>query len=107
MPGRRRTIAAPTSSSSSPRCSGDAAIHLRMPNYARARRVTPMNNLCRSLLWCAALASAGANAQLFHDVDAPRGEAVERQLPGDRTFTQWVKDPAALSTQGGDRVELR
>ncbi len=64
-----------------------------------------MNNLCRLLLCCAALASAGAEAQLFRDV--PRGEAVERQLSGDRTFTQWVKDPAALGTQGGDRVELR
>ena len=64
-----------------------------------------MNNLCRLLLWCAALASAGAEAQLFRDV--PRGEAVERQLPGDRTFTQWVKDPAALGTQGGDRLEMR
>ena len=36
------------------------------------------------------LASAAANAQLLRE--PPRGQAVERQLPGDRTFTQWVLD---------------
>ena len=48
---------------------------------------------------------AAAQAQLFRDT--ARGEAVERHLPGDRTFTQWARDPAALATQGGDRVEMR
>ena len=36
-------------------------------------------------LFGAALFATGAQAQLFHD--APRGEAVERQLPGDQKFT--------------------
>src|SRR5262245_57313501 len=56
-------------------------------------------------LLAALLASAAANAQLLRE--PPRGQAVERQLPGDRTFTQWVLDPNAVNTTGGDRMEQR
>jgi flagellar motor protein MotB len=59
----------------------------------------------RAWLLCTALLASGAQAQLFHD--ASRGESVERQLPSDRTFTPWVRDPSVLNTQAGDRVELR
>jgi len=65
-----------------------------------------MSKRSRLLLWlCAVLPAAGAQAQLFRD--APRGEAVERQLPGDVTFTPWVHDPAQLGANGGDRIELQ
>src|SRR5262245_923863 len=56
-------------------------------------------------LLAALLASAAANAQLLRE--PPRGQAVERQLPGDRTFTQWALDPNAVNTTGGDRMEVR
>jgi flagellar motor protein MotB len=51
------------------------------------------------------LASAGANAQLLRE--PPRGEAVERHLPGERTLTQWVYDPNVVNTAAGDRIEVR
>ncbi len=53
----------------------------------------------------AVLCAAPAHAQLFRDT--PRGEAVERELPGDRTFTPWALDVDALHKQGGDRFEQR
>src|SRR5262245_61998120 len=56
-------------------------------------------------LLAALLASAAANAQLLREPS--RGQAVERQLPGDRTFTQWVLDPNVVNTSGGDRMEVR
>ena len=56
-------------------------------------------------LLAALLASATADAQLLRE--PPRGQAVERQLPGDRTFTQWVLDPNLVNTSGGDRMEVR
>ena len=46
----------------------------------------------------AVLASAAADAQLLREPS--RGEAVERHLPGDRTFTQWVHDPSLVNTHG-------
>jgi flagellar motor protein MotB len=52
-----------------------------------------------------ALASVAAQAQLLRE--PARGEAVERHLPGDRTFTQWVHDPSLVNTQGGDRFEAQ
>src|SRR5436190_21636439 len=58
-----------------------------------------------SMIVAAALASVAANAQLLRE--PPRGEATERQLPGDRTFTQWVLDPNVVNTAGGDRFETR
>jgi flagellar motor protein MotB len=57
------------------------------------------------VLLAATLASAGAEAQLLREPS--RGEAVERHLPGDRTFTQWVLDPNVVNTSGGDRFEAR
>ncbi len=45
----------------------------------------------------ALLASTAADAQLLREPS--RGEAVERHLPGDRTFTQWVHDPALVNTR--------
>jgi flagellar motor protein MotB len=56
-------------------------------------------------LLAAVLASPAADAQLLRDPS--RGEAVERHLPGDRTFTQWVHDPNAVNTMAGDRLEQR
>ena len=53
----------------------------------------------------AVLASAAADAQLLREPS--RGEAVERHLPGDRTFTQWVHDPSLVNTQAGDRFETQ
>jgi flagellar motor protein MotB len=53
----------------------------------------------------AALFCVGADAQLLRE--PPRGEAVERHLPGDRTFTEWVHDPSVLKSQAGDRIETR
>ncbi|HVS23197.1 MAG TPA: OmpA family protein, partial [Gammaproteobacteria bacterium] len=64
-----------------------------------------MSKRTRWLSLCAALVATSAHAQLFHD--SARGEAVERQLPGDLTFKQWARDPAALSKQAGDRFETR
>ena len=57
------------------------------------------------VLLAAALSSAGAQAQLLREPS--RGEAVERHLPGDRTFTQWVLDPSLVNTAAGDRIEVR
>ena len=51
----------------------------------------------------AVLASAAADAQLLREPS--RGEAVERHLPGDRTFTQWVHDPS--SREHGGRRSVR
>src|SRR4029077_4729320 len=93
-----------TSCPSRPRSSGAAAVRPRRPSGACAPRVTPMNKRSGWLLSTALLAG-GAQAQLFHD--ATRGEGVEHQLPADRTFTPWVRDPSVLGTQAGDRVELR
>jgi flagellar motor protein MotB len=53
----------------------------------------------------AVLATAASNAQLLREPS--RGEAVERHLPGDRTFTQWALDPNAVNTTAGDRFEAR
>jgi flagellar motor protein MotB len=60
----------------------------------------------KSLLWLgAALLCVQAGAQ--GTAEAPLGEAVERQLPGDRTFTPWARDPALLGQESGDRMEKR
>jgi hypothetical protein len=64
-----------------------------------------MTKRSQLLLSCAALISAGAEAQLIPEPS--RGEAVERHLPGDQTFMQWVHDPELLGTEGGDRIEVQ
>jgi flagellar motor protein MotB len=56
-------------------------------------------------LAAAALTSAAAQAQLLGE--APRGEATERHLPGEIKPTQWAHDPNLLSTENGDRFEVR
>src|SRR5690606_14928737 len=71
-------------------------------------KVTPMHTdllRCRLLVLLAALVCAGAEAQVANR--ATLGEAVERHLPVERTFTQWTQDHAALEAQAGDRVETR
>jgi flagellar motor protein MotB len=57
------------------------------------------------LLLCFALVATGAQAQLQRE--PPRGQAVERHLPGDQTFMQWTHDEDALGTQAGDRIAVR
>src|SRR5688572_28158315 len=57
------------------------------------------------VLLTAAFASAAAQAQLLGE--PPRGEGVERHLPGEIKPTPWVHDPSSLSTQAGDRLEVR
>jgi flagellar motor protein MotB len=64
-----------------------------------------MKTASHLLVSCAALISAGAHAQLLGE--APRGEAVERHLPGDQTPTPWVHDRELIGTQMGDRFEVR
>ena len=39
--------------------------------------------------------------------DVRQGEAVERHLPIDESFTQWSQDPALLDNTAGDRIEER
>src|SRR5215207_9084702 len=56
-------------------------------------------------LLAAALTSATADAQLLGE--PARGEAVERHLPGEIKPTPWVRDPNQLSSQAGDRIEVR
>jgi flagellar motor protein MotB len=58
-----------------------------------------------ALALVAALSAGAADAQLLRE--PARGQAVERHLPGDRTLTQWVHDPNAVSTLAGDRFESR
>jgi flagellar motor protein MotB len=67
--------------------------------------VTPMTKRNLLLLLCATLTSAGVHAQFIPEPS--RGEAVERHLPGDQTFMQWVHDPELLGTEAGDRIEVR
>ena len=59
----------------------------------------------RYVLLAAAFVSAAAEAQLLRE--PPRGEAVERHLPGEIKPTQWAHDPNLLSTQAGDRFEVQ
>ena len=39
--------------------------------------------------------------------EAPLGEAVERHLPSDFAFTQWVQDPERLKTEASEAIETR
>ena len=39
--------------------------------------------------------------------ELPLGEAVERHLPVDEAFTEWLKDPGTLGTEVGDVMETR
>jgi flagellar motor protein MotB len=64
----------------------------------------PIIDRLTPVLLATALASA-AQAQLLRET--PRGEAVERHLPGEIKPTQWVYDAAAVNAQAGDRIEVR
>jgi flagellar motor protein MotB len=64
-----------------------------------------MTALLPWMLLGAALSVPAAHAQLLREPS--RGEAVERHLPGDRTFTQWVHDASLVNTEAGDRFEQR
>jgi flagellar motor protein MotB len=66
--------------------------------------------LKRTLLWlmCIWAAPVAAQSWLEFDPGEPRrGEAVERHLPGDLDFRQWVQDPELLDVDAGDRLETR
>jgi flagellar motor protein MotB len=39
--------------------------------------------------------------------EVPLAEPVERHLPGDEPFSQWVQDPDEHATEAGDRLEIR
>jgi flagellar motor protein MotB len=39
--------------------------------------------------------------------EAPLGEAVERHLPNDEPYSQWVQDPDVYQSQSGDMLETR
>src|SRR5512140_3623828 len=62
------------------------------------RRLRPIALLCAWLIPLAAFAEVA---------QAPLGEAVERQLPGDEQFMQWARDPERLATQAGDELATR
>ena len=64
-----------------------------------------MSHWLAPALLAAALASASADAQLLPE--PPRGEAVERHLPGEIKPTQWARDPNQFGTLAGDRLETR
>jgi flagellar motor protein MotB len=66
----------------------------------------PMQKRLAYVLLAGVFAAATvAEAQLLREPG--RGEAVERHLPGEIKPTPWVHDPSLLSTQAGDRLEVR
>ena len=60
-----------------------------------------LTRFCTLLLWLP-LAAAAQGVD-----EAPLGEAVERHLPSDFAFTQWVQDPERLKTEASDAIETR
>ena len=68
--------------------------------------LTPLQRrLARALLALALSGACAAEAQLFRE--PARGEAVERQLPGEIKPSQWVHDPTVVNTQAGDRFRYQ
>ena len=59
------------------------------------------------LLLLSALLTAPLIAQAQETNEAPPGEASERQLSTEEPFMNWSRDPRALETEGGDRLEQR
>jgi len=64
--------------------------------------------------FCVSAAGAAASASVWTAFsDAPvkesttRGEAVEKHLPADQSFTPWILDPSIFDEDQGDRVETR
>ena len=120
QPARRRALESAAPADRPGMASDRRRSELRAPDRARGvlaprragrcarapRRITmTRRERIACVLLAALLASAAASAQLLREPS--RGEAVERQLPGDRTFTQWVLDPNLVNTSGGDRFESR
>jgi flagellar motor protein MotB len=64
-----------------------------------------MSKLSHLLILSVALASMPANATKVKEV--PLGEAVERHLPGEGPFVQWVQDPDRVESEEGDTLETR
>ena len=64
-----------------------------------------MSKLSYLLIYGAALASMPAHAYTVEET--PLGEAVERHLPSDTPFMQWVQDPQRVATDEGDKLETR
>ncbi len=60
-----------------------------------------LTRLTTLLLWLPIIATA-------ENVDEmPLGEAVERHLTNDLTFTQWVQDPSRFNTEASDEIVTR
>jgi flagellar motor protein MotB len=70
-----------------------------------------MSTMLKCTLLClVCLGFSPASAQSWLTLNAgepPRGEGVERHLPADLDFRQWVQDPGELDTEAGDRLETR
>ena len=58
-------------------------------------------------IWLASGLLACARVLAQTDGEASMGEAVERHLPPDETFTQWMHDPRRFEKDEGDRLEVR
>jgi outer membrane protein OmpA-like peptidoglycan-associated protein len=67
--------------------------------------VSGMRQRSSWLLACLTLLVASAQAQTVGD--SPLGSAVERQLPMERPFAPWARDPEQIKTEAGDRLEPR
>ena len=89
-----------TSSRSSRRCSGVAAVRRRSETPRRSWKTgeSMLKHTHLPLLW--ALLAAPLIAQAQETNDAPPGEASERQLPTDEPFMQWSRDPRAARNRG-------
>ncbi len=73
------------------KCSGGETVRPTHPSGTRERQGTAMSKRSLALLG-AALFATGAHGAAVRTM-LRRGEAVERHLPGDQTFTQWTRDP--------------
>jgi len=60
----------------------------------------------RRIAYLAVGATLASSAALAADIK-PLGEAVERHLPLDAPFREWVQDPGRLTEEAGDRIETR
>ena len=61
--------------------------------------------ICAALAPAFVMAPAQVSAQGASEL--PIGEAVERHLPVDESFMEWLKDPDTLGTEVGDIIETR
>ena len=64
-----------------------------------------MSKLSHLLMLSVVSASIAAHAASVDE--APIGEAVERHLPSDDLFMQWVQDPQRIESEQGDTLETR